>query len=84
MTLEYSIKSLRRRGKRPNWESVTLINLLRYKAWTQHGLKKQMSQILLQHSMHYDVTNPQVHSSLQTVRPRRYSQNLNVSVLCPL
>ena len=22
--------------------------------------------------------------SLQTVRPRRYSQNLNVSVLCPL
>ena len=43
-----------------------------------------MSQILLQHSMHYDVTNPQVHSSLQTVRPRRYSQNLNVSVLCLL
>ena len=24
------------------------------------------------------------HSSLQTVRPRRYSQNLNCSVLCPL
>ena len=25
-----------------------------------------------------------VQYSLQTVRPRRYSQNLNVSVLCPL
>ena len=57
MTLEYSIKSLRRRGKRPNlnlnWESVTLINLLRYKAWTQYGLKKQMSQNPQAHSRHY-------------------------------
>ena len=26
----------------------------------------------------------QAQDSLQTVRPRRYSQNLNVSVLCPL